>query len=287
MAKAPARRYATARELADDLRRFLRGEPIRARPIGLAERLWRWCRRNPVAAGLLLAVSLGSAFGLWELSRLSEQLVRGSALESAAQQSEILDAVNNLYSAEVVERAKVKGVEATHDYAARKGAIPLPATLTIDLGKHLGERSESGVQVRLYSDHPFRPRTDGGPKDDFEREALDHLRSDPALPFYRFEEVQDRPALRYATAQRMQQTCVQCHNGHSDSTKKDWKEGEVAGVLEIIRPLDRDAARARDGLRTTFILAGTISLSLLGLTVLVLFAGNRRRDAGAPGRADV
>src|SRR5205814_363221 len=72
LAKAPARRYATAREMADDLRRFLRGEPIRARPIGLAERLWRWCRRNPVAAGLLLAVSLGSAFGLWELSRLSE-----------------------------------------------------------------------------------------------------------------------------------------------------------------------------------------------------------------------
>ena len=94
-------------------------------------------------------------------------------------------------------------------------------------------------------------------------------------------------ALRYATAQRMQQTCVQCHNGHSDSTKKDWKEGEVAGVLEIIRPLDRDAARARDGLRTTFILAGTISLSLLGLTILVLFVGNRRRDAAAPGRADV
>jgi eukaryotic-like serine/threonine-protein kinase len=283
LAKTPGRRYATARDLADDLRRFLRGEPIRARPVGRGERLWRWCRSNPVAAGLLLAVSLSSAFGLWELSRLSEHLVQSSALESAAQQSELLDEVNNLYSADVVERAKLKGVEATHDYTARKGAIPLPATFTIDLGRHLSERNESGVQVRLYSDYPFRSRKDGGPKDDFERDALAKLRESPAVPFYRFEEIQGRPSLRYATAQRMQQTCVQCHNGHSDSVKKDWKEGEVAGVLEIIRPLDRDAERAREGLRLTLVLMAIICGSLLGLSVLVLVIGNRRRALAPPG----
>jgi serine/threonine protein kinase len=283
MSKAPARRYATAQDLADDLRRFLRGEPIRARPVGRAERLWRWCRRNPVAAGLLLAVSLSSAFGLWELSRLSDYLVRNSALESAAQQSDILEEVNTVYSEDVVERAKLKGVEATHDYTTRQGAIPLPATLTIDLGKHISEKSESGVQVRLYSDHPFRSRTDGGPKDEFERDALDHYRhNEDAGAFYRFEDFQGRPALRYAKAQRMQKTCVQCHNGHDDSTKKDWKEGEVAGVLEIIRPLDRDTARAREGLRFTLILMAVISGSLLGLTVLVLVVGNRRRGAMPP-----
>ncbi|HEY1861281.1 MAG TPA: DUF3365 domain-containing protein, partial [Gemmataceae bacterium] len=284
MAKAPARRYATAQDLADDLRRYLRGEAIRARPVGRAERLWRWCRRNPVAAGLLLAVSLSSAFGLWELSRLSEYLVRSSALESAAQQSEILEEVNNLYSEDVVERAKLKGVEATHDYANRKGAIPLPATLTIDLAKHISEKSESGVQVRLYSDHPFRSRKDGGPKDDFERDALDHYRqTDDAGPFYRFEDFQGGSALRYAKAQRMQKTCVQCHNNHDDSTKKDWKEGEVAGVLEILRPLDRDTARAREGLRFTLVLMGIISGSLLGLSALVLLVGNRRGIKGIRG----
>jgi serine/threonine protein kinase len=277
MAKAPPRRYASAQDLTDDLRRFLRGEPIRARPVGRVGRLVRWCRRNPVAAGLLLAVSLSSAFGLWELSRLSENLVRSSALESAAQQADILDAVNKFYSDDIVERAKVKGVEATHEYAARAGAIPLPATFTIELGQHISERSESGVQVRLYSDHPFRTRKDGGPKDDFERQALARLRESPRAPFFAFEEYQDRPSLRYATAQLMQKTCVQCHNGHDDSTKKDWKEGEVVGVLEIIRPLDRDAARAREGLRLTLILMGAICASLLGLSVLVLFVGNRRR----------
>ena len=135
MAKAPSRRYATASELADDLRSYLDGKPIRARPLGLAGRLRHWCRRNPVAASLLVAVSLGSAFGLWHLSRLSEYLVRSTALEGAAQQSEMLDVVNALYSSQVVERLQSHGVVVTHDYATKAGAIPLPATFTIESGE--------------------------------------------------------------------------------------------------------------------------------------------------------
>jgi serine/threonine protein kinase len=58
MAKEPARRYATAQALADDLRRWLRGEPVLARPVGRAERLRRWCRRNPVVASLVGALAV-------------------------------------------------------------------------------------------------------------------------------------------------------------------------------------------------------------------------------------
>src|SRR5207302_7685088 len=53
MAKEPARRYGSARELAEDLERFLLGEPIQARPVGRWERSMRWARRRPAQAALL------------------------------------------------------------------------------------------------------------------------------------------------------------------------------------------------------------------------------------------
>jgi WD40 repeat protein/tRNA A-37 threonylcarbamoyl transferase component Bud32 len=56
--KEPARRYARSADLADELGRFLRGEPIFARPIGSLARSWRWCRRNRVVATLLGAVTV-------------------------------------------------------------------------------------------------------------------------------------------------------------------------------------------------------------------------------------
>jgi WD40 repeat protein/predicted Ser/Thr protein kinase len=61
--KEPHKRYGSAQELADDLRRFLRGEPIRARRVGIIERTLKWSRRRPTAAALV-AVSLLSAASL-------------------------------------------------------------------------------------------------------------------------------------------------------------------------------------------------------------------------------
>jgi WD40 repeat protein/tRNA A-37 threonylcarbamoyl transferase component Bud32 len=63
MAKTPARRYQRARELAEELRRYLKDEPILARPVGPAERAWHWGRRHPAAAGLL-GVSFLAALAL-------------------------------------------------------------------------------------------------------------------------------------------------------------------------------------------------------------------------------
>jgi hypothetical protein len=57
--KEPARRYVSAGELADDLTRYARGEPVRARPVGALGRGWRWARRNPVLAGAVAAAAVG------------------------------------------------------------------------------------------------------------------------------------------------------------------------------------------------------------------------------------
>jgi WD40 repeat protein len=69
--KEPGRRYTAAVDLAEDLRRFLAHEPIRARPVGLAARLWRWGRRRPTLAVLAFALGLSLAAGLVGMGALS------------------------------------------------------------------------------------------------------------------------------------------------------------------------------------------------------------------------
>ncbi len=73
--KQPRNRYQSARQLATDLRLFLEDRPIRARRTSLAERVWRWCRRNPLQAGLtgcvailLFALLVGSLMHSWQVS---------------------------------------------------------------------------------------------------------------------------------------------------------------------------------------------------------------------------
>lgn len=63
MAKRPEDRYLNGREFAADLRRFLAGEPVKARRISVVGKAWRWSKRNPAVASLLAAVFLVFALG--------------------------------------------------------------------------------------------------------------------------------------------------------------------------------------------------------------------------------
>jgi serine/threonine protein kinase len=96
--KNPVERYATAKELADDLRRFLADEPIRARPVGMVRRLRKWTRRHPaIATALVLLVAFAAV-----------ALVYRPRPETPAEREERLEAEYH-YAAAPLRRTLVEG----------------------------------------------------------------------------------------------------------------------------------------------------------------------------------
>jgi len=213
----------------------------------------------------------GLAGALFNMARLSSNLIESQAIQSSALYAQAIKEARTLYSDNAVSRlTEVHGINATPDYATIPGAIPLPATFLIELSRSISEQNP-GMSVRLYSDYPFRWRQgDGGARDDFERDALVQLRKNPTEPFVRIETFQGRKALRYAEADLMKPTCVACHNTHPDSPKRDWQVGDVRGVMEITRPLDSFIAQTQQGLQGTFtMLSGLLLLALMGIGLVI------------------
>jgi len=210
---------------------------------------------------VLLSYCCAIGIILWYVRRNQQDLTNKTALENAKLYSQALAEFRTLYTREVVSRVRKMGIEVTHDYDKKKHAIPLPATLSMMLGREIGKQ-RAGAQTRLYSAYPFPWRKEGGGlQDDFGKAAWKSLKENPGEPYFRFVKYEGRSSLRYATADLMRPACVNCHNTHPDTPKNDWKSGDVRGILEIIHPMDSVEEQTAAGMRGTFFL-------ILGLTIL-------------------
>ena len=129
--KAPGKRYQTAAELAAELGRFLHGEPLVARPIGRPARLWRWCRRQPVVAGLAAAVALTLVAGIVVSSFFAansyRQAKRAQEQAGIAKENEIQARSEKKRADDNLHRAKSAEAAAQRDLA---GALLAQARLT-------------------------------------------------------------------------------------------------------------------------------------------------------------
>lgn len=101
--KSPSRRYDSAAALADELKRYLEGRPILARPVSLPEKTIRWCRRNPLVASLIGATFAAVLFGV---TALAVSNVRTEAARKRSEESfqEAMSAVNDLFTRVSEER---------------------------------------------------------------------------------------------------------------------------------------------------------------------------------------
>src|SRR5437899_9588404 len=128
----------------------------------------------PVLLVLLLLAGLPAAVWL-DLRNLSENALQVQARDL----NSVITSVRTYYASNVVSRVlSVPGhSQVVHNYKDIPGAIPIPATLSLELGKVIGEQ-QSNITYRFISDYPFKDRAPH-PFDTFERQALESLRADP------------------------------------------------------------------------------------------------------------
>ncbi|HEY2889106.1 MAG TPA: DUF3365 domain-containing protein, partial [Dongiaceae bacterium] len=184
-----------------------------------------------VLAALVAILLGGLPVAVWlDLRNLSEDLLH----RQASDMNSLITSVRGFYAKDVVGRVLASPGVATqvvHNYQDIPGAIPIPATLSLELGKVISEQ-QSNIAYRFISDYPFKGRAPHA-MDDFEQTSLTTLRADPKQRPTQVSWSLFTDQVRLVTPIIMGQACVTCHNANPDSPKHDWKVGDVRGIQEV------------------------------------------------------
>ena len=192
---------------------------------------------TPRFRAVLLASICLLVLGLYFFAdRLALRTEQDALHRLAKSHADLLISFRKFYSARLLPIIREhSNLVITHDYRERPGALPIPATMTLDLVEEIA-RSNPEMNLRLVSGHPFPWRKVS--LDAFEVEALAALQASGHHEFLRLEDSPRGKVLRYAAPIRLDASCVGCHNGHPDSPKRDWKEGDVRGIQVMTLSLE-------------------------------------------------
>lgn len=188
---------------------------------------------SPVFALFLVAL-IGLPFAL---VFKAQHLIQTESLENARAISELMLQVRRYYNLNIVNRLQQgeHPVTVTENYKDIRGAIPIPATMSIEVADLLTQKIQnSPFDFAFVSDYPFKGRNRPA-LDDFQREALKAFRAQSDVEEYWREERSPSGGthLRLAIPVKMQPVCVSCHNRHPDSTFRSWRMGDVRGVQDV------------------------------------------------------
>lgn len=231
---------------------------------------------------MLAVLFIGAViFVITDLARYPVEVAESVAIEDAQIYTRALTSFRSLYTQLIVQPARERGVEITHDLTKKGNTLLLPATMTRLIGEEMA-KSGHGGEAYLYSPFPFPWRSqDGGLKDQFARDAWASLSRDPNKSFSRFEKINGIRTLRFATADIMRPSCVNCHNSHPQSPRVGWKEGDLRGVLEVRRPIENVIIHASGRAENIFWMVLSIGIfGVVGLFTMMMLIRNLKSEIG-------